>query len=81
MPHKQKIRDFITSNMTTFGDDIELKDCDNFFKLGFLTSLFAMKLIRFVEKEFNIIVEPEEMNLDNFSSINNISQLITNKQS
>jgi methoxymalonate biosynthesis acyl carrier protein len=76
MNRKEKIRDFIISNLMAFDDEIELADGDNIFQLGYINSLFAMKLLTFVESEFGITIENEEMDIKNFSSVNNIARLV-----
>jgi acyl carrier protein len=76
MELKEKIRNFINENLIVFEEEAEFTDSDNIFELGFVNSLFAMKLLTFVEKEFNIKVENDEMEIRNFSSVDNISKLI-----
>jgi len=77
---KEKIRNFILSNLMVFDDDVELSDADNIFQLGYVNSLFAMKLLNFVENEFGISVSNEDMDVRNFSSVNNIVRLVQAKQ-
>lgn len=79
METKEKIRAYIMANMSSFEDDITIDDSDNIFKMGFVNSLFAMKLLSFVEAEFKIEVDKHEINIENFSSINNIAALIEKK--
>lgn len=74
-----KIRDFIQDNLVVWEDDISFSDTDNIFELGFVNSLFAMKLLNFVEEEFDIKVENNEIELVNFSSIANMEKLIKGK--
>ena len=77
----EKIRGFIKENLVVFEDDAEFSDEDNFFELGFVNSLFAMKLVTFIESEFNITIESEEMDISNFNSVNNIVNFINSKVS
>ena len=78
---ENKIRDFIQENLIIF-EEIEVKNTDNIFEKGFVNSLFAMKLLSYIEQEFSLIIENEELELKNFSSIENICNLIiTKKQS
>lgn len=79
MEPKEKIRKYIQANLIVFEDEAEFNDSDNIFKLGFVNSLFAMKLLTFVEKEFNIVVENDEIDISNFSSVDNIASLISKK--
>ena len=81
MELKTQIRSFLEDNLITFDDEVIFSDSDNIFKLGLVNSLFAMKLLNFIEGEFNITVDHEDMNIENFSSIENIVALITSKYS
>jgi methoxymalonate biosynthesis acyl carrier protein len=67
------------SNVLVWEEEIEIADDDNIFKLGFVNSLFAMKLLNYIEKEYNIQVDNTEMNISNFSTVNNICALINSK--
>lgn len=53
---------------------------DNFFKLGFVDSLFAIRIVRFIEAEFAIEVANEELLLENFCSVTNIVGFVERKQ-
>lgn len=79
METKKIIKNFIMQNMTYFEDDVVLNDTDNIFELGFVNSLFSMKLLNFIEKTFDIVVADDELNLENFSTLNNIVQLVVRK--
>lgn len=72
---KSKIRTFLAGFIT----NVTLQDTQDIFALGFVNSLFAMQLVLFVEKEFGITVENEDLNIDNFRSISAITQLIEQK--
>jgi methoxymalonate biosynthesis acyl carrier protein len=52
---------------------------DDIFALGFGNSLFAMQLVAFVEKEFNVGIESEDLEMDNFRSIQAIASLVDRK--
>ena len=81
MDHKDKIRDFIMGNLMTFDDDVTFADSDNIFKLGFVNSLFAMKLLIYIEATFKIRVENHEISMDNFNSVDVINLFVENKLS
>lgn len=57
----------------------QLQDDEDIFSLGFVNSLFAMQLVMFIEKEYNITIDTEDLNLNNFRTINQISELILKK--
>ncbi|HSK81613.1 MAG TPA: acyl carrier protein [Thermoanaerobaculia bacterium] len=71
-----KIKEFLSR----FFKNHDLKADEDIFALGFVNSLLAMQLVAFVEKEFGVRVEDEDLDLDNFRSINAISALIAKKK-
>jgi acyl carrier protein len=72
---KAAIKDFFSS----YSHGYDLQDDDDIFAVGFVNSLLAMQLVMFVEKEFDITVEDEDLNLENFKSVNAIAGLIETK--
>ncbi|MBD3306790.1 acyl carrier protein [candidate division KSB3 bacterium] len=76
----QKIRNFIESNLVVFEDEAVFSDSDNIFELGFVNSLFAMQLLNYVQNEFGIVVEDDDIDIANFSSVDNIVRLIERKR-
>jgi acyl carrier protein len=61
-----------------FGDH-EVGEDEDLFALGYVNSLFAMQLVTFVEREFGFVVESEDMEFDNFRTINGIACLVAAK--
>ncbi len=74
---KTKIIKFISRFVRTQ----ELHDDDDIFALGFVNSMFAMQLVAFVEKEFDLTVEDEDLSIENFKSINAIAAFVECKTS
>lgn len=74
-PIKQRIKNFLAENVQ--GADIN-EDL-NLFATGMVNSLFAMQLVLFVEKDFSLTIGTEDLDLDNFKSINSIYELIARK--
>jgi methoxymalonate biosynthesis acyl carrier protein len=70
-----KIKAFLARHI----QNIDLQDDDDIFALGFVNSLFAMQLVLFVESEFGITLDNEDLDIDNFRSINAIADLIEQK--
>ena len=70
-----KIKEFLSR----FFKNHDLQPEEDIFALGFVNSLLAMQLVAFVEKEFAIRVEDEDLDLDNFRSIQAISNLVAKK--
>ncbi|ACY15463.1 conserved hypothetical protein [Haliangium ochraceum DSM 14365] len=57
----------------------QLADDDDIFQLGFVTSMFALQLVNFVEHEFGLEIETEDMELDNFRTVHNLVALVQRK--
>ncbi len=72
-----KIKEFLSR----FFKNQDLQPEEDIFALGFVNSLLAMQLVAFVEKEFGIRVGDEDLDLDNFRSIQAISNLVARKSS
>jgi len=70
------VREFITRSF----NGARVGDGDDIFALGFANSLFAMQLVAFVEKEFALEIDSDDLEIDNFRSIDAISGLIARKQ-
>lgn len=73
--NKARIRTFLSSQFPTH----ELGDEDDFFSRGFVNSLFAMQLVMFVEREFDVRVEDEDLDIENFNTVNAIAALVARK--
>jgi methoxymalonate biosynthesis acyl carrier protein len=46
------------------------------FASGLVSSLFAMELVVFVEKAFDVVVEREDLALDNFRTVGAMTDLV-----
>jgi acyl carrier protein len=73
---QSKIKEFLSR----FFKNHDLQPEEDIFSLGFVNSLLAMQLVAFVEKEFGVAVGDEDLDLDNFRSINAIAQLVARKR-
>ena len=74
---KAKAKQFLAQHIKNY----DLQETEDIFALGFVNSLFAMQLVLFVEKEFQLTVENEDLQLDNFRTINALAAFIERKQS
>jgi methoxymalonate biosynthesis acyl carrier protein len=74
--NKARIREFVQR----FFRGHDLTDQEDIFASGFVNSMFAMQLVQFVEGEFGVAVESEDLELDNFRSIDAIGALVARKQ-
>lgn len=71
---KQKIREYFSNTLAK-----PIGDNDDVFALGLVDSLFALQLVLFVEKAFHLQVEGDELDLDNFSTIDAIATFVETK--
>lgn len=60
-------------------NDAEVEREVDLFATGMVNSLFAMQLVLFVEKEFGFAVDNEDLDYDNFRSINAIADFAAKK--
>ncbi len=72
---KDKIRSFISKSFRNHA----LKDDEDIFSLGYVNSMFALELVLFIEREFGITIENEDLAIDNFRSVNAMAQLLERK--
>jgi len=75
--NKVKIRSFLSK----FIQNQDMEDEEDIFASGFVNSLFAMQLVLFIESEFSIKIENEDLKLDNFRTISALANLIERKTS
>lgn len=72
---KAKIKDFLSQYFVNH----DLQDDDDIFAQGFINSMFAMQLVLFIEQAFQITVENEDLDIENFRTINAMAQLLERK--
>ena len=75
---KQQIREFIVENFL-FGDANGLKDDSSFLDNGIMDSTGVLELVTFLEEEFSVTVEDEDLIPENLDSINNVTAYLEKK--
>ncbi|MDY6832474.1 MAG: acyl carrier protein [Thermodesulfobacteriota bacterium] len=73
------IRQFIIDNFL-FGDDAGLEADTSFLEEGIIDSTGMLELINYLEEEFSIEIDDDEMIPENLDSINNITAFLKQKQ-
>ena len=76
--NKSKIRAFIVENFL-FGNDTDLKDETSFLEEGIIDSTGVLELVTFLEEEFEIAIDDEELIPENLDSINNVTAYLEKK--
>lgn len=79
MERAEQIRTFINQNLTVYDDDLRWSDDDNIFELGYVDSVFAIQLVSFLEQTFALHVQDDDLDVDNFSSVNRIVTFLKSK--
>ncbi len=75
---KDKLREFIIENFL-FGEADGLKDETSFLDEGIIDSTGILEVVDFLEEEFDIEVDDEELIPENLDSIKNLETYITRK--
>jgi methoxymalonate biosynthesis acyl carrier protein len=65
--------------LSRFFGEHDLQFDEDIFTLGFVNSMFAMQLVLFLEQEFQITIENEDLEFDNFKTINAMTNLVQRK--
>jgi acyl carrier protein len=56
-----------------------ITDKDDFYEKVLVNSLFSIQLVMFIESEFNITIQSEDLEMSNFSSVSSILNFIEKK--
>ncbi len=75
---KNKVREFIVENFL-FGSDDGLTDKTSFLDEGIIDSTGILELVSFLEEDFGIEVDDEELIPENLDSIQNVVEYLEKK--
>jgi len=75
---KDTIRTFVVENFL-FGNDDNLEGNTSFLEEGIIDSTGILELVSYLEEEFPITVEDEELIPENLDSINNVTAYLQSK--
>ena len=75
---KEKIRKFVIENFL-FGEDGNLKGDTSFLDEGIIDSTGILELVSYLEEEFSITVEDEDLIPENLDSINYVVSYLQKK--
>jgi len=76
-----KIRTFIFDNFLFDAEDDALKNDTSFLEEGIIDSTGVLELVDWLEEEFSISVEDDELIPENLDSVNLLSAYISKKMS
>lgn len=75
---KLKVRNFVVENFL-FGQANGLADDTSFLEAGILDSTGVLEVVGFLEEQFGIKVDDEELIPENLDSINGIGEFVARK--
>ena len=77
---KQELRDYIVDNFL-FGDtETKFADSDSFMEKGIIDSTAILEVITFIEENYSVKIEDDEILPENLDSLDNIASFIEKKQ-
>ena len=79
MSVEKKIRAYILENFLFTDDESALNSADSFLDKGVLDSTGILEVIYFLEDEFGVKVEDDEMVPENLDSVDNIVKFVNSK--
>ena len=76
---EQDIRNFVTENFIFDGNEDQMDNSQSFLETGIIDSTGMLELVSFIEEQFNIKMEDDELIPENLDSVNNVVNYITKK--
>jgi acyl carrier protein len=80
MQIENQIKQFILKNLY-FAEDNALEDDASFLETGVVDSTGVMELVAFVQAEFGVSIEPQDIVVENFDSIRKVARFVRRKLS
>jgi len=76
---EEKIKSYLMNDLARDHSQPDLKRDESLIDRGIIDSLGLFKLIAFIEEEFGVAVEPQEVRTDNFETLAMVSELVGKK--
>lgn len=80
-PQEAAINDTVRVFILSAVNIANLNDDDSLFESGIVNSLFAIQLMTFIERTFDIDVEVDDLDIENFKSIKATTAFVLRKSS
>jgi acyl carrier protein len=77
---KESIKKFVLDNFLFGADEDALKNDDSFLEKGIVDSTGVLEVVSFIEDEFKISVDDEELVPENLDTIDNLAGFVKRKQ-
>ena len=76
----EELRRFVVSNFLFGQEDDRLGDDTSFMESGIIDSTGVLELVQFVEQQYGIQVEDEDLIPENLDSLSNLAKYVSAKQ-
>lgn len=80
MTIESALKKYILNECMYEEDESLLSDNDELLERGIIDSMKLMQLIQFMEEEFNVSINEEDLSRENFETISRLRELIVRKQ-
>lgn len=77
---EKKVRETVTRFLLSSINIANLKDDDDLFESGIVNSLFAVQLMTFLEKNFVMEIGMDDLDIENFKSVNATTAFVMRKK-
>jgi len=77
---EKKVREAVTRFLLSSINITKLNDEDDLFESGIVNSLFAVQLMTFLEKTFLMEVGMDDLDIENFKSVNATTAFVMRKK-
>jgi acyl carrier protein len=78
---EEMIRKYIAKNILFTGDGYPHSDTASFLEEGIVDSMNVLELVTFVEEQFHVSVQDEDIVPDNFDSVTRLATFVRSKTS
>ena len=75
----KQVREFVIQNFLVGDDEAEFSDDQSFLETGLIDSTGILEVILFLENEFDLEIDDDEMVPDNLDSVANIGRFVLTK--
>ncbi len=80
MHETEKIREFIIQELMHGDDGAGVEDDESLLERGILDSLGLLNLLAFLEQEYQVVIEDQDIVPENFETINAIAALVARRR-
>lgn len=77
---KEIVKDYVSRELADESKQTTLKEEENLLANGIIDSLGILKLVSFIEQEFDIQVPDEDVTVQNFRSLKDIANYLETKK-